>query len=143
MADIRRRKFVAVLGGMTVAWPLVTRAQQPVKKIGFLSVSSPGAHAPFVAAFNEGLKEVGFLEGQNLAVEYAWAEGNFDRLATLAAGLIHNRVDVIAAMSGDVSIRAAIKASSTIPVVFISGSDPVQTGLVASLARPAMSPASA
>ena len=136
MADIRRRKFVAVLGGMTVAWPLVTRAQQPVKKIGFLSVSSPGAHAPFVAAFNEGLKEVGFLEGQNLAIEYAWAEGNFDRLATLAAGLIHNRVDVIAAMSGDVSIRAAIKASSTIPVVFISGSDPVQTGLVASLARP-------
>lgn len=77
MADIKRRKFIAVLGGMTVAWPLVTHAQQPVKKIGFLSVSSPKAHAPFVAAFNEGLKEVGFIEGQNLAIEYSWAEGNF------------------------------------------------------------------
>ena len=114
MADIRRRKFIAVLGGMTVAWPLVTRAQQLVKKIGFLSVSSPGAHAPFVAAFNEGLKEVGFIEGQNLTIEYSWAEGKFDRLPAMAADLIRNKVDVIAAMSGDVSIRAATTASSTI-----------------------------
>jgi putative tryptophan/tyrosine transport system substrate-binding protein len=136
MTDMRRREFITALGGMTVAWPVLTRAQQPVKKIGFLSVSSPGPHAPFVAAFNEGLKEVGFIEGQNLAIEYSWAEGNFDRLPALAADLIHNKVDVIAAMSGDVSIRAAIRASSTIPVVFITGSDPVQTGLVASLARP-------
>jgi putative tryptophan/tyrosine transport system substrate-binding protein len=136
MADIRRRKFIAVLGGMTVAWPLLTQAQQLVKKIGFLSVSSPSAHASFVAAFNEGLKEVGFIEGQNLAIEYSWAEGKFDRLPAMAADLIRNKVDVIAAMSGDVSIRAATTASSTIPVVFITGSDPVQTGLVASLARP-------
>lgn len=136
MTDMRRREFITALGGMTVAWSVVTRAQQPMKKIGFLSVSSPGPHAPFVAAFNEGLKEVGFIEGQNLAIEYSWAEGNFDRLPALAADLIHNKVDVIAAMSGDVSIRAAIRASSTIPVVFITGSDPVQTGLVASLARP-------
>ncbi len=71
MTDMRRREFIAVLGGMTVAWPVVTRAQQPVKKIGFLSVSSAGPHAPFVAAFNEGLKEVGFIEGQNLAIEYS------------------------------------------------------------------------
>ena len=136
MADIRRRKFIAVLGGMTVAWPLMTRAQQPVKKIGFLSVSSPSAHAPFVAAFNEGLREVGFIEGKNLAIEYSWAEGKFDRLPAMAADLIRNKVDVIAAMSGDITIRAATTASSTIPVVFITGSDPVQNGLVASLARP-------
>jgi putative ABC transport system substrate-binding protein len=134
--DMRRREFITALGGMVVAWPVVTRAQQPVRKIGFLSVSSPGLHAPFVAAFNEGLKEAGFIEGQNLAIEYSWAEGKFDRLPALAADLIHDKVDVIAAMSGDLSIRAAIKASSTIPVVFITGSDPVQTGLVASLARP-------
>jgi putative tryptophan/tyrosine transport system substrate-binding protein len=136
MADIRRRKFIAVLGGMTVVWPLVTRAQRPIKKIGFLSVSSPSAHVPFVAAFNEGLKEVGFVEGQNLTIEYSWAEGKFDRLPAMAADLIRNKVDVIAAMSGDISIRAAKTASSTIPVVFITGSDPVQTGLVPSLARP-------
>ena len=136
MADIRRRKFIAFLGGMTVAWPLLTRAQQLVKKIGFLSVSSPSAHAPFVVAFNEGLREGGFIEGQNLAIEYSWAEGKFDRLPAMAADLIRNKVDVIVAMSGDISIRAATTASSTVPVVFITGSDPVQTGLVASLARP-------
>lgn len=131
-----RRVFITVLGGVMLAWPVVTRAEQPMKKIGFLSVSSPGPHAPFVAAFNEGLKEVGFVEGQNLAIDYSWADGNFDRLPELAADLIQNKVDVIAAMSGDVSIRAAVKASSTIPVVFITSSDPVQTGLVGSLARP-------
>jgi putative tryptophan/tyrosine transport system substrate-binding protein len=136
MTDMRRREFITVLGGMAVGWPIVTRAQQAVKKIGFLSVSSPSAHAPFVAAFNKGLKEVGFIEGQNLAIEYAWAEGNFDRLPALAADLIHNRVDVIAAMSGDITIQAAIRASSTIPVVFITGGDPVQAGLVDSLGRP-------
>jgi putative ABC transport system substrate-binding protein len=136
MTEMRRREFITVLGGIAVAWPVVTRAQQPVKKIGFLSISSPGPHAPFVAAFTEGLKEAGFVEGQNLAIEYSWAEGRFDRLPALAADLVHDKVDVIAAMSGDVSIRAAIRASSTIPVVFIIGSDPVQTGLVASLGRP-------
>jgi putative tryptophan/tyrosine transport system substrate-binding protein len=136
MAAMRRREFITVLGGTAVAWPLMAHAQQPVKKIGFLSVSSPGLHAPFVTAFNEGLKETGYIEGQNLAIEYSWAEGKFDRLPALAADLIRDKVDVIAAMSGDLSIRAAIKASSTIPVVFITGSDPVQTGLVASLARP-------
>src|SRR5260370_1023855 len=136
MADMRRREFISVLGGTAVGWPLMAHAQQPVKKIGFLSVSSPGLHAPFVTAFNEGLKETGFIEGQNLAIEYSWAEGKFDQLPELAEDLIRDKVDVIAAMSGDLSIRAAIKASSTITVVFITGSDPVQSGLVASLARP-------
>ena len=133
---MQRRDFIALVGGAVAAWPRMLKAQQPVKKIGFLSISSPGPHAPFVAAFNQGLKEVGFIEGQNLAIEYSWAEGNFDRLPALAADLIRSKFDVIAAMSGDVSIRAATRASSTIPVVFITGSDPVQTGLVASLARP-------
>jgi len=104
--------------------------------VGFLSISAPGPHAPFVAAFNRGLREVGFNEGQNVAIEYRWAEGQFDRLPALAADLASRKVGVIAAVSGDVSIRAANSASSTIPVVFITGSDPVQNGMVASLARP-------
>ena len=133
---MERREFVFLIGG-SAAWPLVARAQQTVKPvIGFLSISSPGAHAPFVAAFNLGLKELGFIEGQNLAIEYRWAEGQFDRLAALAADLIRRKVDVIAAVSGDVSIRAAMDANSTIPVVFITGSDPVRNGQVASFARP-------
>jgi len=131
---MKRRQFLQALG-LTAMLPSVALAQQP-KKIGFLSVSSPDVHAPFVAAFNEGLKVTGFVEGKNLAIEYCWAEGQFDRLPALAADLARDRVDVIAAMSGDVSIRAAIRASSTIPIVFITGSDPVQTGLVASLGRP-------
>src|ERR1700686_3755923 len=134
---MRRREFLTLIGGAAVAWPVAASAQQSAKPVvGFLSVSSPSLHVPFVAAFNQGLKEVGFIEGQNLAIEYSWAEGNFDRLPALAADLIRSKVDVIAAMSGDVSIRAATRARSTIPVVFITGSDPVQTGLVASLARP-------
>jgi putative ABC transport system substrate-binding protein len=136
MMNKTRRGFISVLSGLMVSWPAVTRAQGTVKKIGFLSVSSPDVHAPFVAAFNEGLKRAGFIEGQNLAIEYSWAEGRFDRLPELAADLVRDKVDVIAAMSGDLSIRAAIKASSTIPIVFITGSDPVQTGLVVSLGRP-------
>ena len=135
---MRRREFITLLCGTgAAAWPLAGNAQQSAKPvIGFLSISSPGPHAPFVSAFNQGLKGVGFIEGQNLAIEYRWAEGDFDRLFALAADLARRKVDVIAAVSGDVSIRAATSASATIPVVFISGSDPVQSGLVASLARP-------
>ena len=134
---MRRREFIATLGGAAAAWPLAAWAQQPPKPVvGFLSVSSPGPHAPFVDAFNQGLREVGFIEGQNLAIEYRWAEGQFDRLPALAADLIRRKVDVIAAVSGDVSIRAASSENSTIPIVFITGSDPVRHGLVASLARP-------
>jgi putative tryptophan/tyrosine transport system substrate-binding protein len=133
---MRRREFITLIGGAAIAWPLAARAQQPLKKVGFLSVSSPNAHAPFVTAFKQGLQKVGFIEGHNLRMEYAWAEGEFDRLPALAAGLIQDKVDVIAAMSGDLSIRAATGASSATPVVFITGSDPVQSGLVSSLARP-------
>jgi putative ABC transport system substrate-binding protein len=135
---MRRRDFVKLLcGTAAAAWPVAGSAQQAVKRvIGFLSLSSPGPHAPFVAAFNQGLREVGFIEGQNLAIEYRWAEGQFDRLPGLAADLARGKVDVIAAVSGEVSIRAAMSANSAIPVVFIAGSDPVESGLVTSLARP-------
>ena len=109
------RDFITLLGGAVATWPLIARAQQTIKKIGFLSVSSPAAHASFVAAFNEGLKEAGFVEGQNLAIVYSWAEGRFDRLPALAADLIQDNVDVIAATSGDVSIRKSqVNLSSTI-----------------------------
>jgi putative tryptophan/tyrosine transport system substrate-binding protein len=135
---MRRRDFVTLLcGTAAAAWPVAGSAQQAVKRvIGFLSLSSPGPHAPFVAAFNQGLREVGFIEGQNLAIEYRWAEGQFDRLPALAADLARGKVDVIAAVSGEVSIRAAMSANSAIPVVFIAGGDPVESGLVTSLARP-------
>jgi putative ABC transport system substrate-binding protein len=133
---VRRREFIFLVAG-TATWPLAARAQQSAKPvIGFLSISSPGPHAPFVAAFNEGLRQLGFTEGQNLTVEYRWAEGQFERLPTLAADLIRHKVDVIAAVSGDVSIQAAISSSSVTPVVFITGGDPVQSGFVTSLARP-------
>jgi ABC-type uncharacterized transport system substrate-binding protein len=134
---VKRRKFIVLLCSVSVGVSLPARAQQSSRPVvGFLSISSPGPHAPFVAAFNQGLREVGFNEGQNVAIEYRWAEGQFDRLPTLAADLASRKVDVIAAVSGDVSIRAASGASLTIPVVFITGSDPVQNGTVASLARP-------
>jgi hypothetical protein len=104
---MRRRDFLGFVGVAVTAGPAVVIAQQPVKNVGFLSVSSPRAHATFVAAFKEGLKKVGFIEGQNLRIQYAWAEGRFDLLPELAAGLIQDKVDVVAAMSGDLSIRAA------------------------------------
>src|SRR5258705_7860501 len=133
---MRRRELIFLVGG-TVTWPLAARAQRSAKPvIGFLSISSPGPHAPFVAAFNEGLMQLGFTEGQNLAIEYRWAEGQYQRLPALAADLIHRKVDVIAAVSGDVSIRAAISANSITPVVFITGGDPVPSRFVTSLSRP-------
>src|SRR5258708_28089843 len=101
---MRRREFVTLLWGRAVAaGPVAASAEQSAKKvIGFLSISSPGPHAPFVAAFNQGLQEVGFIEGQNLAIEYRWAEGQFDRLPALAADLTRRKGDVIAAVGGDI-----------------------------------------
>ena len=133
---MRRRAFIAALGG-AVAWPLVARAQQPVMPVvGYLSRGFPGPFAPYLAAFRQGLSKSGYAEGQNVSIEYRWAEGEYDRLPRLASELVGRRVDVIAASGGDLAARAANGALPTIPIVFTSGDDPTVTELVASLARP-------
>jgi putative tryptophan/tyrosine transport system substrate-binding protein len=133
---MRRREFIAGLGA-TAASPVVTRAQQRlVRVIGYLSGGAPGPFGPFLDAFKRGLSETGYVEGQNVAIEYRWADLNYDRLPALAADLVSRKVDVIAASGGDLAARAAKNATSTIPVVFTSGDNPAETGLVDSLARP-------
>jgi len=134
---IRRRKFLATLGGAAVAWPLAARAQQPaVPVVGFLSSRAPEDSKHLVAAFRRGLAEGGFVEGQNVAIEFRWARGQYDLLPAMAAELVSRRVDVLTTAGGEPSALAAKRATSTIPIVFGLGSDPISVGLVESWNRP-------
>jgi len=133
---MRRRDFIVAFAGVAGAWPLTARAQQPaLPTIGFLSGASPDTYQLFVTAFKEGLKRTDYVEGRNVAIEYRWAEDQFDRLPRLAANLVEDRPTMIMA-SGNAAAVAAKKATATIPIVFTSGFDPIQIGLVASFNRP-------
>src|SRR4029077_7973403 len=134
---MRRRELMLLLGGAMAAPRALCAQQRTMPVLGYLNGTSPGGNAALLAAFRQGLGETGYVEGQEVEIQYRWAEGRYEQLPALAADLVGRRVDLIATSGGDASARAAKTASSTVPIVSVIGGDPVAEGLVASLARPA------